>query len=148
MKKNLVKQQIITRDNCELCHDLQEDMRHALYLCPKLDELWYKVPIWNHSSLKQVSNFIDPLGFIFTENRDPTLFSMVIWALWNHQNNLSLGKVTSTLDQLLSQARDKLREFALHNTSTIALVGQQPTSWQPLENSQYKINFDDTLFQS
>ena len=80
MKKNLVKQQIITRDNCELYHDLQEDMRHALYLCPKLDELWYKVPIWNHSSLKQVSNFIDPLGFIFTENRDPTLFSMVIWA--------------------------------------------------------------------
>ena len=75
MKKNLVKRQIITRDSFELYHDHQEDVRHALYLCPKMDELSYKVPIWNHSSLKQVSNFVDLLGFIFAENRDPILLN-------------------------------------------------------------------------
>ena len=50
-------------------------MRHALYLCPKMDELSYKVPIWNHSSLKQVLDFVDLLGFIFAENGDPTLLN-------------------------------------------------------------------------
>ena len=147
MKKNLVKQQIITKDSCELYHDHQEDVRHAIYLCPKLDELWYKVPIGNHSSLKQVSTFVDLLRCIFAKNKDSTLFSTVIWVLWNRQNNLRLGNVIGMLDQLLSQARDRLREFALHNTSTIAPIWRQPTSWQPPENSQCKINFNSTLFQ-
>ena len=69
-KKNLVKQQIITRDSCDLYHDHQEDVRHALYLYPKLDELWNKIPIWNHSNFKQVSTFVDLLGCIFAENRN------------------------------------------------------------------------------
>ena len=125
-KKNLVKREIITRDSCELYHDHQEDVKYALYLCSKLYELWNKVPIWNHRSLKQVSTFVDLWGCIFAKNKDPALFSMVIWALWNHQNNLRLGKFTGMLDQLLSQVRDRFCEFALHNTSMIALVVLQP----------------------
>ena len=28
-------------------------------------------------------NFIDMLGFIFFENKDPDLFTLVIWVAWN-----------------------------------------------------------------
>lgn len=91
---------------------------------------------------------MDILGCVFTENRDPALFSMVTWALWTRQNNLRLGKPTVTLDQLLHQAKDRLREFNLHNTTVIPPVGRPPTHWLPPEASQYKINFDGALFQT
>ena len=105
-KLNLVKQQVITNDRCDLCQSQQEDVHHALYLCPKLTELWQVVPLWNHSRLKQSDNFMDLLGCIFAENWDPTLFSMVIWAIWKRRNNLCLGKQAVTLRQLLQQAKE------------------------------------------
>ena len=77
-KKNLVKREIITRDSCELYHDHQEDVKYALYLCSKLYELWNKVPIWNHRSLKQVSTFVDLLGCIFAKNKDLAFFSITV----------------------------------------------------------------------
>ena len=67
-KMNLVKQQVITDDRCDLCQSQQEDVHHALYLCPNLTELWQVVPLWNHSRLKQSDNFMDLLGCIFVEN--------------------------------------------------------------------------------
>lgn len=93
-KKNLVKHRVVTDDKCDLCKTMLEDTHHALYLCPMLTELWQFVPLWNHSSLKQCGNFIDLLECIFADNRDPTLFSMVTWALWNQRNNLCLAKGT------------------------------------------------------
>ena len=56
-----------------------------------------KSPLWNHSRLKQCDNFIDLLGRILIENRDPTLFSMVICAVLNRRNNICLDKQTVTL---------------------------------------------------
>ena len=37
-------------------------MVHALYLCPKLEELRQAVPLWNQNSLKQCTSFIDMLA--------------------------------------------------------------------------------------
>ena len=93
-------------------------MQHALYKYPKLEALWHKVPIWNHSCMRQSTSFIDLLGCVFAKNKEPALFSMVIWALWTQRNNLRLGKSVGTLDQLLNQARDKLHEFQMHNMVT------------------------------
>ncbi|KAK9990437.1 hypothetical protein SO802_025422 [Lithocarpus litseifolius] len=111
-KQNLVKRKIIQGDGCDVCHDNREDVLHALYKCPRLEALWHKVPTWNHSSLRHVTSFIDLLGCVFAENREPELFSMVIWALWTRRNTLKLGKSVGTLDQLLNQARDKLQNCA------------------------------------
>ena len=91
-KMKLVKRQVITDDRCDLCKDQQEDVHHALYLCPKFAELWQEAPLWNHSRLKQCDNFIDLLGCTLVENGDPTLFSMVIWAVWNRRNNICLDQ--------------------------------------------------------
>lgn len=100
-KKNLVKRRIITDDKCDQCKTMIEDIHHALYLCPMLQELWQSIPLWNHQSLKQCGNFVDLLECIFADNRDPTLFSMVAWNLWNRRNNLSLAKGMVSLGQLL-----------------------------------------------
>ncbi|XP_075663184.1 uncharacterized protein LOC142632711 [Castanea sativa] len=92
--------------------------------------------------------FIDLLGTVFAENREPALFSMVVWALWTRWNHLRAGENTGTLDHLLQQARDRLRDFLHHNTARIQPVGHPPTSWQPPGPSQYKINVDGVLFMS
>ena len=124
-KTNLVKRKIITNSTCKSCQQANEDVCHALFHCPKLSDLWNKVPLWNHTkvplwnhdSLRQATTFIDLTDCVFAENKDPALFSMVIWALWNRRNNLRLGKTVISLDQVLHQAKDRLREFTLYNTT-------------------------------
>ena len=123
-------------------------MLHALYRCPKLEELWSLNPLWNHSSLKQKTSFLDIIGSIFTENRDSAFLSMVVLALWKRRNNLRLGKACGTLGQLFSQAKDKLREFSLHNTTTTSTTRRTQAQWTPPDNEHYKINFDGALFQA
>ena len=85
------------------------------------------------------------MGFVFAKNRDPTLFSMATWAIWNRRNNLRLRKST-LLSELLPQSKERLREFKLYNSSSITPVGWPPTSWQAPDCNSYKVNFDGALF--
>ena len=121
-------------------------MFHALYQCPKLEELWSLTPLWNHSSIKQKTSFLDLIGSVFAENRDSAFFSMVVWALWNRRNNLQLGKAGGALGQLFPQAEDRLREFSLHNTTTTLAMRRILARWTPPDDEYYKVNFDGALF--
>ena len=87
-KDNLVRQKIIQDAGCEACREHNEDVKHALYSCLKLEELWKKMPLWNHENLRRTESFVDLIGTVFAENREPTLFAMVVWALWTRRNNL------------------------------------------------------------
>ena len=107
-KQNLVKRKILTDATCDICQSEVEDGVHALFKCPKISALWEQVPVWKVDGLKRCPNFIDLLGCIFAENRDPELFSTVVWFLWNQRNNLRLSKGSIPLDQVLQQARNKL----------------------------------------
>lgn len=95
---------------------------HALFLCPKLSVFWAKIHLWNHDTLKRCTNFIDLLGYVFVEYREPALFSMVMWNFWNWSNNLRLGKGSTSLDQLLRQAQEQLQEFKRANTTTTTTI--------------------------
>lgn len=74
------------------------------------------------------------------------LFSMVAWEIWNRRNNLRLEKPAIPLDELLSQTKERLREFKLYNSSSITPVGRPSTSWQAPDRNTYKVNFDGALF--
>lgn len=76
-------------------------------------------------------SFIDFLGIVFVEIREPALFAIVVWALWTHRNNLRMGKKAGHLDHLLQQAKEKLRDFLHHNRARIEPVEHPPKSWQP-----------------
>ena len=41
-KDNLVRRKIIQNGSCDVCREHTEDVKHALYSCPKLVELWKK----------------------------------------------------------------------------------------------------------
>ena len=55
--------------------------------------------------------FIDLLGIVFVENKEPAFFSVVVWALWNCRNNLRLGKNAELLTHLMQQAKQRLGDF-------------------------------------
>ena len=128
-KTNLVRRQVIPDALCEVCKTHHEDIIHALYLCPLLSDIW------------DCSNFIELMGCIFAENRDPYLFAMVCWALWNPRNNLRLGKNSCTLDQILQQAKMRLLEYTTHHMVAPPPSTRPVASWRPSDLSWYKINF-------
>ena len=106
------------------------------------------MPQWSHDNLKRAVTFIDLLGTVFTKNREPAFFAMVLWALWNRRNNLRLGKKVEPLTHLLQQAKQRLGDFQHHNTARVEPVGHPPTSWQPPGPFQYKVNVDEALFEA
>ncbi|XP_030939840.1 uncharacterized protein LOC115964723 [Quercus lobata] len=55
-----------------------------------------------------------------TGNREPELFVVVLWTLWNRRNNLHLGKPTLSLGQVVA--------------------------WQAQVQDAYKVNFDGAVF--
>ena len=77
-KQNLVKRKVLTNDCCDHCKMQQEDTLHALYLSPKLEEIWFSVQAWNQHNLQQKTSFVDLMGCILVENRDPDLFAIVV----------------------------------------------------------------------
>ncbi|XP_065623642.1 uncharacterized protein LOC136064997 [Quercus suber] len=95
----------------------------------------YLKPLWKAIWSLQVLN-----------NRNPDLFSMVTWAIWNRRNNLHLGKVAASLDELLSQSLDRIQDFKLNNSSLATTVGHPPTRWQAPDQDNYKVNFNGALF--
>nr|XP_023885402.1 uncharacterized protein LOC111997538 [Quercus suber] len=86
------------------------------------------------------------MAFIFTEDRNPTLFSMTVWALWNRRNNLRLGNSTISLSQLLDQAKDRLLEFFQHLNPAPPSTVRTDSCWRTPDSSRFKINFDGALF--
>ena len=106
------------------------------------------MPQWSHDNLKQAVTFIDLLGIVFAENREPAFFAMVVWALWNRRNNLRLGKKAESLTHLMQQAKQRLGDFQHHNTAWVEPVGHPPTSWQPSGPFQFKVNVDGALFEA
>ena len=72
-KTNLVKQKIINSSMCESCQQANEDVCHALFHCPKLSDLWNKVPLWNHDSLRQATTFLIQL-VVFLQKTGTWLF--------------------------------------------------------------------------
>ena len=148
IKQNLLRRKIINAYYCDQGQSQHEDVLHALYLYPKLEEIWLTVPSWNQRSLRQTTTFVDLIGCILAKNRDPKLFALVVWALWKRINELRLGKSYDTPAQLMQRARSKLQDFSLQNTSMVLRVRRPPTQWQPPEHLQYKINFDGALFKA
>ncbi|KAK4587918.1 hypothetical protein RGQ29_019072 [Quercus rubra] len=88
------------------------------------------------------------MGCILTENRDPDLFAMVVWAVWKRRNDMRVGKRGQNLPNLVQQARSRLHDFLLHNSTATTPVGRPPTHWQPPAHQRYKVNFDGALFKS
>ena len=71
-----------------------------------------------------MTSFVDLVGCILVENREPDLFAMVVWAVWKRRNELRVGKGGKYLINLVQQARTRLQDFLLHNSAATAPMGR------------------------
>ncbi|KAK9986544.1 hypothetical protein SO802_031495 [Lithocarpus litseifolius] len=53
-----------------------------------------------------------------------------------------------TLVKLHQRARERVSDFAQHNTAPTAPVRCPTTGWQPPEHGRYKVNVDGALFDA
>ena len=146
-KMNLLHRKVVTSAVCELCNLQTEDPAHALYHCPKLETLWQSTPLWGHSTIKQCSSFLDIMFVVCADGRDPELFSVMAWTLWNKRNNLRLGKPYIPLEQVLNRARELKLGCLSAPTSATTAPKQPATAWTPPPVHGYKVNFDGALFE-
>ena len=123
-KDNLVRRKIIQNGSRDVCQEHTEDVKHALYNCLKLAELWKKMPQWTHVNVSSARNFVDLIGNVFAENRELALFATIVWALWTRRNNLRTGKNVYPLFHLLQRARERVEVFSWHNIVPVAPVGR------------------------
>ena len=91
-------------------------------------------------------SFIDIMSFILAENKNPALSLMVVWTIWNQRNNFCLGKLTSSLSQLLEHAKERFPEFSTFHNPASPSTTTLASCWRPLDQDSVKINLDGALF--
>ena len=144
-KVNLVRRKVITDGLCDKCKQGPEDVVHALYGCPTLDDLW-KQTKWNNGALKYFTSFLDLFDFILASNSDVELFASTTWNLWNRRNNLRLGKPTIPLDKVLEHSREQQLESHFSTPLISTCRKQQDSAWTAPDHHWVKVNFDGATF--
>ena len=139
---NLVRHKIITDGCCDVCKTLQEDVVHALFLCPDFQPLWSTMPKWNHGTLMACTSFIDIFDCIFAGNKDPDLFAAVIWTPWTRRNNLCLGKPALPLNKVIEFAQERLTEVVTSTPLPSYPTQHTAATWITPWTHSYKLNFD------
>ncbi|XP_075663284.1 uncharacterized protein LOC142632844 [Castanea sativa] len=72
--------------------------------------------------------------------------AIVIWNLWNHRNNLRLGKVALPIDRITEHARERRLEALAPPVLHIPKRNQHQKIWSPPEAHGFKANYDAATF--
>lgn len=130
---NLVKRKVLTDPTCQTCGAGQESTLHALWSCPKLNEVWDVHFSLLKSNARECSTFLEVFSLCLEKSHPSDLFAMVAYQIWLRRNKLRLGEVVADLKQINSMARVTLQEFQQANT---APPKPQParniTKWLPV----------------
>ena len=86
------------------------------------------------------------MGFFFVGNKEPELFSIVIWNLWNRRNNLRLDKTALPLDKIIEHAQERRLEALTPSANHSLHQGQHQMAWSPPRAQRCEINYDAATF--
>ena len=151
-KCNLVRRSIVNSEVCELCNEGQEDVIHALWRCPVVENVWSY-----HSWAQQAVN-PPPLTFCdlfdrfvqVTDDFRKEFFVVAAWCIWNRRNALHFGRQVQPISNINLLASNLLQEFlaAQEDVAPTPLASVNQHQWRPPEQDHFKVNFDAALFQS
>ena len=147
-KVNLMKRTIIQENVCHLCSDHLEDVKHALWGCSKIRQVWQRRFGWTDNSQGAEGSFSDLVQLMQENPRLFPLFAVTAWIVWHHRNKSHLQTATVSLDKLADFAESYLQNYANRNRQQVLPVRRAATtvSWSPPSENCVKINFVEALF--
>ena len=104
VKTNLVKWQVLQEEICDHCKAHSEDMVHALWLCPCLNEVWEADTSWNFKNTSRWDGFQKLILHVDEIGLDLDLFAMIVWLLWHRRNHIRVGNAATSLSQIVACA--------------------------------------------
>nr|POE91849.1 putative ribonuclease h protein [Quercus suber] len=129
---NLVRRHILTDSMCPECMNQPEDTMHALWSCPKLQDMWkvnFNKLVTDTSSC---SSFDEILECASKGKSSFDLFAMLVSEVWQRRNRVRVGEPTVLLSQINSKAFSALQEFQqLRPTHTVIPRTARAVKWRP-----------------
>ena len=107
-KVNLMKRTIIQENVCHLCSDHLEDVKHALWGCSKIRQVWQRRFGWTDNSQGAEGSFSDLVQFMQENPKLFPLFAVTAWIVSHHRNKSYLQTATVSLDRLANFAESYL----------------------------------------
>uniref|UniRef100_A0A7N2R4V0 Uncharacterized protein n=1 Tax=Quercus lobata TaxID=97700 RepID=A0A7N2R4V0_QUELO len=87
------------------------------------------------------------LSWVIQQNKNPVLFSMMVWSIWAQRNQVHLNKPHCALNLIASSAKDRLDEFTKAQPDASPPQQKTRVSWQPPPIDLFKINNDGATFK-
>nr|XP_023870397.1 uncharacterized protein LOC111982997 [Quercus suber] len=143
-----MKRIIIQENECHLCSKHPEDVKHALWGCSKVRQVWQRRFRWADNSQGEEGSFSDLVQLMQENPRLFPLFAVTAWTVWHHRNKSCLQTATMPLGRLADFAENYLQNYADRNGQQVPPVRRSATtvSWSPPSENRVKINFDGALF--
>ena len=85
-KENLRKRTIIQENVYHLCSDHLEDVKHALWGCSKVRQVWQRRFGWLVKTQDKEGSFSELVHSVQKNHRLFPLFAITAWSVWNHRN--------------------------------------------------------------
>ena len=102
---------MLQEEICDHCKAHSEDVGHALWLCPCLNEVWEADTGWNFKNTGRWDDFQKLILHVDEIKLDLDLLAMIVWLLWHRRNQIRVGNVATSLGQIVASARQQLQDY-------------------------------------
>ncbi|XP_030478315.1 uncharacterized protein LOC115695389 [Cannabis sativa] len=147
VKTELTKRGMALNLYCDQCNVYVEDICHALWYCPKTQDLWKHFGFL-HLFLPNIGKAPDFLFIMKDRCSKETfiLFLGVTWLIW-HRRNKCIFQQKNFDNKVWIEWASNLIDFQLQTDSTPPLppLKKSPVSWSPPPSGTFMINADVSL---
>ena len=85
-----------------------------------------------------INTFIELVELVRSKNRNPCLFAMTCWSLWNRRKKVRMNEVVLAMERLFDQVVQLLQEFQNAHPAQPKSVHPVRPPWKSLDPSELK----------
>ena len=122
-----------------------EDLIHALWLCPELDEVWSDQGIWRFWCEVGFISVKELLLWMVDKGKSLELLAFTAWNIWNQRNKARLNLQASPLHQVVAQSQTRLEQYHVDIHISEVQMGSNNSGgnrWKAPPIGFVKANFD------
>jgi|UniRef100_A0A2N9HI72 hypothetical protein len=149
-KTNLFRRGVVHSYYCPVCNDHAETVLHSLWDCEYAQTAWLNSSVSPLLSLVRPSSWDDLVDYVIRHLKTPEveLFFTLAWMIWADRNATWLNNPRSDAISLSSKATSYVEEFLDSNNRADHPITNNPPTWTPPPNPQYKLNVSWQRFKT